>query len=200
MATTKEKKPTSEAAAKTAEQKAEGAAKALDAKLSGPLAPLEKSLDGVLGEKAPYKLPKNARETLVKIAPWLSLAGGVFGIISAIGLWRAAHYVNQWVDVANRLSANFGVSAQTPRLGLTFWLSLVMLVVFSVLAFLAFPGLKAKKKTGWNLMFFSSLANIVYAVISLFYDGGGVGSFLGAAIGSVIGLYLLFQVRSHYKA
>ncbi len=197
---TKETKSTASSKASSAEQKAEGAASAISAKFSGPLAPLEKSLDGVLGEKAPYKLPGNARETLVKIAPWLSLAGGVFGIISAIGLWRAAHYVNQWVDVANQLSASFGVSAQTPRLGLTFWLSLVMLVVFSALAFLAFPGLKAKKKTGWNLMFYSALANVGYAVISLFYDGGGFGSFFGAAVGSVLGLYLLFQVRSHYKA
>ncbi len=156
-------------------------------------------MNDLFGEKAPYKLPENARKTLVKIAPWLSLAGGVLGILSAAGLWRAAHYVNEWVDVTNRLSANFGVAAQTPKLGVTFWLSLVMLVIFSALAFLAFPGLKARKKTGWDLMFYSSLASAVYGVVSLFYDGGGFGSLLGALLGATISMYLLFQVRGHYS-
>lgn len=196
-----EEKTTNSAKTGSAEQKANGAASAISAKFSGPLAPLEKGLDGVLGEKAPYKLPQNVRETLVKIAPWLSLAGGIFGLISALGLWRAAHTVNELVDYANRLSATFGGPTQSvARLGVTFWLSIAMLVVFAVLAFLAFPGLKAKKKTGWNLMFYSALANVAYGVIALFYDGAGFSSFIGALVGTAISLYLLFQVRSHYKA
>lgn len=199
MATTESKRG-SEKNTTSAEAKANEAANAISAKFSGPLAPLEKSLNEVLGEKAPYKIPKNGREFLVKIAPWLSLAGGIVGIISAAGLWRAAHYVNQWVDYANRLSASIGGPTQGNRLGVFFWLSLIALVGFSLLSLLAFPGLKAKKKTGWNLMFLSSLASFVYAVVSLFYDGGGFGSFAGTAIGTVLGLYLLFQVRSYYKA
>jgi amino acid transporter len=182
------------------EDRAHNAASAISAKFSGPLAPLEKSLNDVFGEKAPYKIPKNGRDFLVKIAPWLSLAGGAFGIISAIGLWRAAHYVNQWVDYANRLSASLGGPAQANKLGLFFWLSLVSLVIFALLSLLAFPGLKAKKKIGWNLMFYSAIASLVFSVVSLFYDGGGFGSFISTAIGTVLGLYILFQVRSHYKA
>lgn len=197
---TNESKSTSNKKASSAEQKADGAAAALSAKLSDPLAPLEKSLDGVLGEKAAYKLPKSAREGLVKIAPWLSLLGGIFGLLSAIGLWQAAHRVNELVDYANQLSASFGGPAQSAdKLGAAFWLSLVMLVVFSALAFLAFPGLKNRKKTGWNLMFYSAIANFVYGVISIFYSGAGFGSFVMTALGTVLGLYLLFQVRSYYK-
>lgn len=197
---TQKKKASAKPAASSAEQKASEAAAAVSAKLSGPLAPLEKALDGALGEKAAYKLPKSARDGLVTAAPWLSLVGGIAGILSAIGLWRAAHYVNQWVDYANRLSASFGGPTQTQQLGLFFWLSLIAMIVFAILALLAFPGLKARKKTGWNLAFYSALANVAYSVVSLFYSGGGFGTFITAALGSVIGLYLLFQVRSAYKA
>jgi hypothetical protein len=34
----------------------------------------------------------------------------------------------------------------------------------------------------------------------LFYYGGGFGSFIGSLLGAIIGLYLLFQVRSRYTA
>jgi hypothetical protein len=185
----------------TVEQKATAAATAVSAKFSGPLAPLEKKLNEVLGEKAPYKIPKNGRESLVKLAPWLSLAGGIFGIIGALGLWRAAHRVSEVIDSVNRFSTAFGAPIQkAPTLGLFFWASLVMLVVFSLLALIAFPGLKTQKKTtGWNLMFFSSIASTLYGVASLFYDGGGFSSFIGTIVGTTIGLYLLFQIRSHYK-
>lgn len=196
---TKGTKATSNKKGSSAGQKAEGAAAAIDAKLSGPLAPLEKALDGVFGAKAPYQLPKNWRETLVSIAPWLSLIGGIFGLLASLGLWRAAHQVNELTDYANRLSVSVGGPAVSNQLGIFFWLSLVAIVIFALLALLAFPGLKARKKTGWNLMFYSAIANFLYAVISLFYDGAGFGTFFGAALGTVIGLYLLFQIRSYYK-
>lgn len=183
---------------KAAEEKASSAAKALDAKLSGPLAPVEKALNDVLGEKSGLKLPKNAKEGLVKIAPWLSLIGGVLGILSAISLWRAAHQVNVWVDYANQLSAQLG-GPTTNNLGVTFWLSIIMMVIFAALALLAFPGLKDKKKTGWNIAFYSMLAQVVYGVVSLFYSGGGFGSLGLSLVSAGVGFFLLFQVRSYYK-
>lgn len=196
---TKSTKSTSHQKASSAEQKADTAAAAVSAKLSGPLAPLEKFLDDVLGTKAAYKLPKNWKDGLVKIAPWLSLAGAVLGVLSAINLWRSAHYVSEWIDYANRVSASFGGPTHTTKLGLFFWLSLISLLVFSLLSLLAFPGLKNHKKTGWNLMFYSALASAVLAIVSLFYSGAGFGSFLLSALGTLLGLYLLFQVRSYYK-
>lgn len=196
MATNKKK--SGNEAAKSAEQKANKAAKVLDAKLSGPLAPLEKSLDGVFGEKSELSLPKGAKEWIVKAAPWLALLSAVAGIFSAIQLWRSAHYVNAWVDYANQLSRAFG-GPTTTRLGVAFWLSIIMMIVFALLALLAFPGLKNRKKTGWNLVFYSALAQIAYGVVSLFYSGGGPGSLIMSLIGAAIGFFLLFQVRSYYK-
>lgn len=180
---------------------ADEAATRVSAKLSGPLAPLEKALDGALGEKAPYKIPKEGREAIVKYSPWISLVVGLFSLFSAFSLWRAAHRVSELVDYANKLTASFGGPVQNTRnLGIMFWLTIVFLIVTGVLALLAFPGLQARKKTGWNLMFYSSLAGLAYSVVSLFYDGAGFSSFIGTVIGTVLGLYILFQVRSYYKA
>lgn len=186
-----------EATTDAAQRHADNAAQKLDAKLSGPLAPLENALDGIFGEKSSIQLPKNIKDFLVKVAPWLALLSGVFGLWSAYTLWRWAHRANDIVDGLNDL---YGINMRTStvELGLWFWLSIIMMVVFAVLALLAFPGLKAKKKIGWNLMFYSLVASVAYGVVSLFYDG--TGSLLGAVVSAIIGAFILFQIRSHYKA
>lgn len=194
-----QKKSNVQNSTEAAERHASNAANALDAKLSGPLAPLERGLDEMFGEKASYQLPSDIKDTLVKIAPWLSLLAGVFGLFSAFSLWQAAHRVNRVLDSFNQLSTSLGIDQVSAQLGLTFWISLGMTLVFAVLALLAFPGLKAKKKVGWNLMFYSLIANVGYGVASLFYYRMDIGSLLGAVIMSAIGAYILFQVRSRYE-
>lgn len=190
-------------AAQAAERHAAGAAHALDTKLSGPLAPLESALDDVFGKKASYQLPKDIKNLLVTLAPWLALIGGVLGVFSAYNMWKWAHRANQAIETFNTMlggALKDIVPKQDVSLGLMFWLSIAMTLLFAVLALLAFPGLKAQKKVGWNLMFYSLIANVAYGVVSLFYSGGGFGTFGMAVISSVIGTYILFQVREHYKA
>ena len=64
---------------------------------------------------------------------------------------------------------------------------------------LAKTGLKARKKAGWNYLYWGALVNVAYALVSLFTLNGASG-FVGALLSSAIGLWLLFQVRSEYKA
>lgn len=183
----------------SAEQRASGAANALDAKLSGPLAPLEKSLDDVFGSKAQYQLPANIKDLLVKLAPWLALLSGILGILGAIGLWSAAHMVNEMTSFYGAYSPAYTQAVN--QMNAVFWIALIMDLIFSGLALLAFPGLKARKKVGWNLMFYSTLLSIVYSIVSgFYYNTGIVSSLIGAVIGAVIGFYILFQVRSRYTA
>lgn len=177
-----------------------GASDALSARLSGPLAPLEKKLNELLVKKAPVQIPPAGREAIAKYSPWISLLAGLFGLFAALALWRAAHTVNELVEFANRISASVGAESTVAKLGVAFWLSLGALVLFSVLALVAVPALKARKKTGWNLAFYSVLANLLYGVFALFYDGAGFGSFISAAIGTLLSLYVLFQVRSYFKS
>lgn len=183
-----------------AERRAASAAMALDARLSGPLAPLEKSLNDAFGEKASYQLPKEFKELLVKLAPWFALIGGVLGAFSAYNLWRAAHYVNQWTESVNRFSESFGVRVPVtePTLGPAFWLSIASIVIVAILSLLAFPGLKDRKKVGWNLMFYALLVNIAHSIITLFGSGDKLGAFMVTVLASLIGFYILFQLRSYY--
>lgn len=183
-----------------AEAKANDAAAAVSAKLSGPLAPLEKKLDNLLGKNAPVQIPTKGREAIVKYSPWIGLVIGVLGLMAALGLWSAAHRVDKLVDYANSLTAAYGGTVTTHHLGLSFWLSLVFLVLTSVVAIIAFPPLKARKKTGWNLLFYSSILNFLYGVAQAVYYGGGIGSLVSSLLGTLIGFYILFQIRSYYKA
>lgn len=159
---------------------------------------LEKWLDTIFGKKFPVQLPKDIRDTLVKIAPWLALVGGVIGLAASWGFWRSGHAVNQLVNWANQFSTALGGEAVTNRLGFMWYVSLVVMVVQSLLMLAAYGGLKEQKKIGWNLLFYSSLVSVVLAVAYLFTSGYGFFSFVGSLIGTAIGMFLLFQIRGHY--
>lgn len=177
---------------------AEESSKKVAADVEKRLSGLEGWLDGVFGDKFPIQLPKAAREWIVKVSPWLALIGGVLSLWASWSFWRAGHYVNQWVDWANTLSAAYGGERVT-HLGLMWYVSLIVLLVQAVLMLLAFPGLRDRKKVGWNLVFYSSLVSIVVGVVQLFVSGYGFGNLIGTLIGAAIGMFILFQVRSYYK-
>ena len=71
-----------------------------------------------------------------------------------------------------------------------FGFAAVFLILYFVLTIASLPGLFARKKAGWNLAFYGQLLSIVHSL--------AIGSILGAIIGGLIGLYLLFQVRTLY--
>lgn len=160
---------------------------------------LETSLDSVFGKSAP-QLPERGRENLVTWLPWINLILGIFTLLSVYWLWHWAHVANGFVDYANQLSHAFGGGdvASTTRLTVGIWLGLVVLAVEAVLFIAAYPGTKARKKSGWNLLFYALLVNIVYGVVMLFTDYGGASTLIGTLIGSAVGLWLLFQIRGKY--
>jgi len=160
---------------------------------------LETKLDEVLNKKAPFKLPESARKTLAGALWWLTGIGGVLQVWAAYTLWKDWHYVDDLAQAANAWARAYGVDTGVGELGIGFYLSLAVLAVSGVLLLLAVAGLKAFKKAGWNLVFYSLLVNLAYGVVVAFTDYGGFGDLIGAAIGSVIGAYLLFQVRGHFS-
>jgi len=159
---------------------------------------LETTLDDVLNKNAPFKVPESGRKSLAHNMWWLALVFGVLELWAAWALWHAAHLVDQLVDYTNSLYSAYGVAPVDHNLGPVYYLAFGMLLVTAVLALLAAPHLKAMKKAGWNLMFYSILINVVYAVVVLFADYGGFGNMLAALVGSVVGAYLLFQVRDQF--
>ncbi len=136
---------------------------------------LTKLLDGYLVKKAPA-LPPKAKEVLVKIAPWLSILSVILVIPGFFALLGAGSVYT----VMTGLRFSFG-----------YVLGLVFLAVTAVFRGLAIPGLFARTKNGWNMVFYSILANVVYSLSVL--------DIPGLIIGTAISLYIAFQVKEYYK-
>ena len=135
-----------------------------------------KSLEDVFKKLPP--LPASAVDTLFRIAPWIALIFGILGVVGALG---ALGLLTTFAPLA----AVGGVRSY----GLGF-ISAVGLGIASLMMIVAYPGLKAGKMAGWNMLFYSELVSIVSSLI-----GVSVGTIIGAAIG----LYLLFQIKPKYK-
>lgn len=163
------------------------------------LSQLEDALNDIFVKNAP-KLSQNAKDWIVKYLPWINLILGILALWAAWALWHTAHYVNKLVDYANSLSRAYGGGTVVAnRLTLVVWLSIIVLAIEAILYIAAYQGTRDRKKAGWNLLFYAALVNIVYGVLVMFTSYGGVGNLLGSLIGSAIGLYLLFQIRSAYN-
>lgn len=162
---------------------------------------LEEKLDDLLVKKAPYQLPESGKKTLVEFMPWLTLVGGILALLGVMGLYRLATLTESMASYTNGLNQAFGYSAapMQPGLSVAIWLSLGLMAVEGVLYLMAFPALKARKKSGWSMLFGVALLNVAYAVVYMFYNQQ-ISSFIFSLIGSVIGLYFLFQIRSYYGA
>lgn len=122
-------------------------------------------------------LPKGGRDTLVRISPWLALIFGilgvVFGVIALIG--------------STVLTPLLFVGGAHPS-GLL--LASLIGLVGSVLLLVAYPGLKARKLQGWNMLFWSEVVSLLGAIIAISISG---------VIVSLIIFYLLYQIKAAYK-
>lgn len=132
-------------------------------------------LDFYLVKKAPFQLPDEVREFLVKFGPWIAL---VLLILSLPGLLVM-------LGVGTVLMPFGGVGYAAGFTYLT-----VVLLAQLVLLGMALPGLFKRQMSAWKLLFYSQLVGIVFSLL--------IGSILGALIGGLIGLYILFQVRPLY--
>lgn len=144
-----------------------------------PLEQLESWFDLYLGQKAP-QLPENFRETLVKIAPYVTIVVMLIAIpllllaLSALGI----------VAVASPVIASY------TYFGPLFWVSILVLLASLVLEAMAIPGLFKRSIKAWRLLYWASLLAGVSNII---------GFNIGSLIGTVIGLYILFQVKKLYR-
>lgn len=125
-------------------------------------------------KKAPA-LPANAKDTLVKITPWIALIFGILGILAGLGAVGVSPVVV------------FG----GVRNSMIVLLSGILTIVSSVMMLMAYPKTKALKLSGWTLLFWSSVVSLIGSLI--------IGSIVSAIIWGLIEFYLLFQIKSYYK-
>ena len=123
-------------------------------------------------------LPANIREVLVKIVPWLALIFGILGVLAGLGALGLSP-VGMLGGVEN---------------GAVLLLSGVFTIVSSVLMLMAYPKVNKRLYAGWKLLFWAEVVSFVGSLLTF-----TLGSIVSALIGVVIGLYLLFQIKSYYK-
>jgi FtsH-binding integral membrane protein len=162
---------------------------------------LETALEDIFVKKAPA-LPASAKKAIAEYLPWINLVLGFFGLWSTYWLWQWAHTVNRLAEYVNYWSAAVGAPTEpVSRMNLFVWLSIAGMLAQAILYLLAFSPLKARKKSGWNLLFYAMLVYVVVGLVGIFIGGsyGGFGRFIGNVIGAAIGMYFLFQIKSEYQ-
>jgi len=142
-----------------------------------PLKQLEGLLDLYLVKKAPA-LPQNIKEVIVNFAPWITLILIVLAAPALMALFGLGTFFSPFRHLAGY------------RYGFAGNLSLLVLAVGLVFEAIAIPGLFKRTIASWRLVFYASLVNGVYSLLS-----GSIGNLI---IGMGISLYILFQVKEYY--
>ena len=125
---------------------------------------LEEVLNDIYVTKSPLQLPPWFKEIIVRLLPLLT--------IILIPLLVFAIYISCFSTCDK--NNNFGLSF------IAWWFQ-----------FFSIWGLFRRKKSGWNLLFYASIFNVIGSAITL--------SIIGLVFSAIIGWYILFQVRSMYK-
>jgi hypothetical protein len=140
-------------------------------------------------------LPENWRKWLAENAWWLTLIGV---ILSVIGIFLL---LGPLLFVTAVTTSVYGVVVAETHTGLymlAIWVSLALLVVVTIIEAFAISPLKALSKKGWDLLFLALVIEVVSSLVSAVLNIS-IMSLISAAISAIIGAYVLFEVRSHYK-
>ena len=149
---------------------------------------LETKLDEMLVKKAPFQIPEAGRKWIADYAWIFALVGVVLGVLAFFPLLAVVGLVS-----------TFGVAVGAGFAVLMAWLSLAVLGAYIVVLGIATPKLKNKQPMGWNLCYYSTLFFFAYDVVNWIRYPAGIFNLLLNLIGTLAGLYVLFQVRSYFK-
>lgn len=152
------------------------------------LSGLESSL-GTLFKALPH-LPKDWRHWLADNAWWLALIGVVFGVLGILGFVPALLGISIFTGIIASPAAGALVI-------ITGTVNMAVLVVSVALEAMAIMPLKAKRKRGWDMLFLVGLVTFTGAVLNALITGN-IGHIFWLIIGTLIGLYVLFELRMYF--
>lgn len=164
-----------------------------------PLANLESNLNKLFGSGSSYQLASSTKKSLARAAWWIALIIGLLQLWAAWALWQLGHVANTIIDYSNYVSATYGNGMVVRHLGFFYYLAFTVILVDAGLLLLAVSALKAFKKPGWDLLYYSLLLNVLYGVVRVFSTvGGGIGQLIFQLFVSAVIAYFLFQIRSAF--
>lgn len=149
------------------------------ADLKSAMTQLEGTLETYLVDKAPFTIPSEWKELIVKFAPWISVVMMIVtlpAVLAVLGLGAAVMPFSYLGGM---------------KFGFSYTVGFLFSIVMLVLEALAIPGLFKRSEKGWRLVFYASLLGAVENLLT--FNLGGL------VIGGLISMYILFQVKSYYK-
>jgi hypothetical protein len=133
-------------------------------------------LEFYLVQKAPFQIPPEGKEWIVKYGPWITVVLLILFLPPLLVVLGIGTALVPFAGIG--YATGFGYAA-------------VLLLVQIGLMVFALPGLFARKISGWNLLFYSRIVSLVSGLL--------LGSIIGSLVGALIAFYILFQVRPLYK-
>ncbi|WP_342087056.1 hypothetical protein [Dyadobacter sp. OTU695] len=137
---------------------------------------LEKELEPIFLQKFP-PFSESVKEFLVQYGPYIILVLsviGILGLLTALGLGGAV----------------LGMGGVTAGIAFNAYVGIAIGIVTLVMYLMAFSPLKARKRAGWNLLYYALLLGLISNLIQLYL--------LGFIVGGLLGFWVLFQIREKY--
>ena len=152
---------------------------------------LENLIEGWL-KPIPH-LPAEWRKGLSENIWWITLLVVVIDGMAALGIYQAATYVSQFTNYFAMAGVSNVAGWTMPMI-----ISIALFLLTAVIMAMAISPLKGMKRKGWDLLFMSTIVSVVASVFN-YGNGNIITSLIGAAIGAVVGMYFLFEIRSHFN-
>jgi hypothetical protein len=133
-------------------------------------------LDYYLVTRAPFQLPGNVKEWVVRYGPWITAVVLVLMLPAAFLMVGLGAVAAPFLGIGH--AASYGV------------LGFGMLIRFALTA-AAVPGLFARKMSAWKLVFYAQIVHVIFSLLA--------GEIVSAVVVGVLSMYVLFQVRPLYN-
>ncbi len=162
---------------------------------------LEKTIEGWL-KPVPH-LPSEWRKWLAENVWWLVLVGVILSVFAAFAALGAIITALSFMGAATSFYGYYYTQTYSGWWFIASIISMVSLVITITLTVMAVNPLKEHKKKGWDLLFMAALVGLSLSLVSTVVSFNVVSfipSLIGLAIGAFIGMYFLYEIRSHFNA
>lgn len=150
-----------------------------------------------LSDKLP-SISSNVKKSIVSAMPVVVIVVAIIQIFTAYSIYDSARGVGIGELQTDLYSS--GLLEPSSGFGFFVWLVIVSLLLSAIVLFKSYPDIEAKKKKGWDLVFLSTLINAVHVVTVVLVRESAFGGYpLWTLFGSLVGAYLVLQIRQEYK-
>jgi hypothetical protein len=148
---------------------------------------LEAKLAPWFTKKAPWQISADGRANIVKLLPWLDFALLIFLLPAVLAILALGSLIGGFATAA-------GIST-----GPLYWISLILLFIQTVFMAVAIAPLYRRQRKGWVLLYYGTLFGLASDLFDWVNTPAAVFGLVWGLLIAVLSLYIIFQVRDHYK-